>query len=144
MISAINSSTSADANANAKNNFNYDLTNISPNELEKLIDTMYKNNEISLKDTLAFKPLSLRPLAEDLNIPEDKIKITYSDVWSNRNTKRNMLDEYKALLQKQINNNDSEQNITFLRNAVSLLEKIQTKYGSSFKDELNSILQKSK
>lgn len=132
MINAINNAFSAN-NTTPSIKSNSVLGNISPNELETLVDEMYKKGEITLKDTLAFKPLSTNNLAKDLNVNADKIKIKYfSEVWDNPNTKRDLLTQYKNIFNQQISNGE---NIESSKNGLRVLSIIEKKYsfGSIFK-----------
>jgi hypothetical protein len=112
----------------------YDIHNISPNEMKDLVFNMYQKGEISLKDTLAFTPLDTKPLSDQLG---QKVQLThYNRVWDNPNRKRDMLAEFKSILQKQIKDNSDEKNIEITKGAIALLERLESK--SSFKDILKN------
>lgn len=111
------------------------LENISPNELETMVCDLYKDGEISLKDTLAFRILD----TSNLQVKNGgSVKIKYaSEVWERPNTKRNMLAQYQNMLNEQIKDGDSSQNIEFTRNAINVLKKLERKY--SFKSVLQGM-----
>lgn len=97
------------------------LLNISPNELLPLVDEMYNNGEISLKDTLAFKKLNLQPFAEASGKSVNSLKLKYfSNAYDNLNMKRNMMKEYQDILTEQINGGDDSENIAFAKNAIDV------------------------
>ncbi len=96
----------------------FDIQNTSPRELAALTARMAANGEISLKDQLLFslvdreKSLS-KLLNRDIHVQE------WSKVFANPDTKRDMLAEYKNMLQEQ---RSSGANTDLTRDAIALLE----------------------
>lgn len=112
------------------------LENISPNELEEMVSDLYKQGEITLKDTLAFRNFDTSNLQKSVG---GTVKVKYfSEVWEKPNTKKNMLAQYQNILSEQIKDGDSAQNIEFTRNAVKVLKKLESKY--SFKSVMQGII----
>jgi hypothetical protein len=105
-----------------KQNIVYDLHNISPKELDNLTLDLFKKGEISLKDRLPFIPLDMTKLSGSA---EKQVHVKYySKVWDDPNRKRDMLAAYRSVLQEQISDHDTQQNIQMTKNALTLLENL--------------------
>jgi hypothetical protein len=117
-----------------------DIENCSPKELENFIIGMYQNGEISLKDTLAFRPLDFKTLTDDLGLDSSKINLKYfSKLWDNPNTKRNLHKAYKSALHQMLI--DGDRNIIMMKNAIKLFEKMknQKSLSVSYKSTLTQV-----
>ncbi len=122
-----------------KPNVPKDIHNISPNEMDAITLTLFKNGEISLKERLPFVPLETNQLNTHSG---QKISIGYySKVWDNPDKKRDMKVEFEKILQEQITRNESMENITFTRNALALLDRIEqnTSFAALFEDNLDKV-----
>lgn len=135
-ISAINSVTGN--LAPPVQQLNYDIHNISPNEMDALSLYLFNKGEISLKERLAFVPLDTRPLSQTLG--EEVHLQYYSRVWENPDRKRDMLSEFKHVLQEEIRGNVGKQNIDFTRRAIAVLERLEQR--PVFEDILKNTLTK--
>ncbi len=113
----------------------------SPVELESYVISMYESGEISLKDTLIFRPLDLKPLAADLGIDVSGISLKYfSKVYNEPNIKRNLYRDYKSILNQMVIDRESSENISMMKQAVEVLDMIKNKksFGSIYKSLLNT------
>lgn len=101
----------------------YDINNMSPHELANMTQRMAANGEITLKDQLLFslvdreKSLS-KLLNRDVRVRE------WSRVFDNPDKRRDMLVEYKTMLQEQ---KDNGANSDLTRDAIALLNKMSKK-----------------
>lgn len=103
-----------------------DIENCSPDELEKFINGMYQKGEITLKETLVFKPLDLAPLADEAGIDPSKISQKYfSKVYDEPDKKRNLYRDYRSILNQMIIDGESSQNIAVMKNATRLLDRLK-------------------
>lgn len=97
-----------------------DVRNMSPNEMGAWASRLFENGEISGQAAIALIPLDTRPLSLTL---EKEVHLKYSSrVWDNPNQKRNMLAQFKTILQERIHDNDDPKNIAVTKAAISVLE----------------------
>lgn len=139
MIKSVQSLTDALSSYEKRSVSSINIENCSPRELENYISGMYKNGEISLKETLIFRPLDISPLAADLGIDSSKISVKYfPKVHESIDVKRNLYSDYKSILNQMVIDRDSSQNIALMKDAVALLDKIKQ---SSFRNYLTGSFQ---
>ena len=111
--------------SSGKSENNFDIENCTPQELENFITGMYKNGEISLKDTMTFRPLGSTPLADESGVDGSTIRTKYfSKLWANPNAKRNLYRDYKSVLNQMVI--DGDQNISMMKNAIQMLDKMKS------------------
>lgn len=113
----------------------------SPVELEIYVISMYESGEISLKDTLIFRPLDLKPLAADLGIDVSGISLKYfSKVYNEPNVKRNLYRDYKSILNQMVINRESSKNVSMMKRSVEVLDMIKNtkSFGSIYKSLFNT------
>jgi hypothetical protein len=119
-VSALTSTPQAEKSA--KRTVSYDIHNISPREMDKLTLEMFQRGEISLRERLPFLPLDTERLARETG---QDVQIKYhSRVWDDPDRKRDMLLEFNNILNGQLRDGDSLQNIEVTRNAITLLKRI--------------------
>lgn len=127
-ISAMNSLTASAASQGRQ--LNYDIHNMSPNELDALTLDMFKKGEITLKQRLPF--ISIEQVAGE------GFHTRYRRVFEDPDRKRDMLLEYNGVLQDKINGGDSKGSIDVVRDAIALLEKMNRK--PAFEDILKNTM----
>jgi hypothetical protein len=139
MIQKINAVSVGSVLLSGKSDSFIDIENCSPKELENFITGMYKNGEVSLKDTLVFRPLDLKPFAEESGLDSSNISLKYfSKVWSEPNTKRNLYRDYKSILNQMVIDGESNLNVSTMKSAVQLLDKIknQKSFGAIYQNSI--------
>lgn len=108
---------------------NYDIHNMSPNEMDALSLALFNRGEITLKQRLPFVPLQT----------EQGTRLQYySRVWEDPDRKRDMLAEFNQVLQDQINGGAGKASIDSTREAIALLEKLDQR--QSFEDILKNTM----
>lgn len=123
----------------AKSSVSYDIHNISPREMDKLTLEMFQRGEISLRERLPFLPLDKDRLAQETG-QDVQIKY-YSRVWDDPDRKRDMLLEFNNILNEQLQDGDSPQNIEATRNAITLLKRMDQQ--PSFEQVLRETIEQS-
>ena len=120
-ISAVNPATTSPTIK--ERSVSYDIHNISPNEMDALTLAMFKRGEISLSERLPFIPVDTKRMGQAAG--EEVLFHYYSRVWDDPDRRRDMMREFKSILQDQTQDNDSQMNIHATKDALSLLERLE-------------------
>lgn len=121
VLNALASHKKDDTLTNDISSASYDIHNMSPRELANTTQRMAANGEISLKDQLLFSLVDREKSLSKLMGREVHVQ-AWSSVFDNPDKRRDMMVDYKAMLQGQ-----SGATSDLTRDAIALLEKMSKK-----------------
>lgn len=139
MINQVSNSQAVNLGKNSGNKSNtIDFYNASPKDLQNYFAKKVQTGEVSLKEALPFMVLDTTSLEQKVG---KEISLKYaSRVWDQPNLKRDMVKEYKSMLEEMKMGNADRKSIELVENAIRLLEKYNG--SSSFSNIIHQEMQK--